>query len=195
MGQTDEQLADLTSAGRTLAQIAGTLGVDVATARRRLQSAGLATRQMKVRAANAAARATGEREVLRDCARHGRQTHRQDARGTFRCARCNGERVARRRRDIKRVLVEEAGGRCLLCGYDRCERALSFHHLDPATKEFNVAQHGHSRGLERARAEAAKCALLCANCHMEVESGLASIPLEFALERSGVAQLGRAAPC
>lgn len=86
---------------------------------------------------------------------------------------------------MKAILVAEAGGACVLCGYDRCERALSFHHLDPATKEFGVAFRGHARSLDRARAEAAKCALVCANCHMEIEAGLASIPLEFVPDDPG----------
>ncbi|MCD6727662.1 MAG: hypothetical protein LT070_10555 [Solirubrobacteraceae bacterium] len=86
--------------------------------------------------------------------------------------------MARRRRDVKRRLVEEAGGRCAICGYDRCTRALSFHHVDPSRKSFSIALRGHSRGLDRAREEAAKCVLLCANCHMEVESGLIEIPLQ-----------------
>jgi hypothetical protein len=45
-------------------------------------------------------------------------------------------RVAERRRRVKRVLVEEAGGCCAACGYDACVAALQFHHLDPPTKSF-----------------------------------------------------------
>ncbi len=81
------------------------------------------------------------------------------------------ERVAARRRQGKRLLVEEAGGRCVLCGYDRFEGALHFHHLDPATKKFGISQEGATLGIGTLRAEAAKCVLLCANCHVEVEHG------------------------
>jgi ferredoxin len=35
---------------------------------------------------------------------------------------------------------------------------------------------GVSRSLAVARTEMAKCALLCANCHAEVESGLVTLP-------------------
>lgn len=106
--------------------------------------------------------------------------------------------VANRRRKIKAVLVEEAGGQCVLCGYSRCLRALIFHHLDPATKSFGIALHGSARSLERARNEARKCVLLCSNCHAEVEAGVVPAyrlhpPTERAMEassngRSGVAQ-------
>jgi hypothetical protein len=34
--------------------------------------------------------------------------------------------VSRRQQKIKRTLVAEAGGRCVVCGYDRCLRNLHF---------------------------------------------------------------------
>jgi hypothetical protein len=94
----------------------------------------------------------------------------------FRCLACRSEAVVARRRLVKSTLVADAGGHCLLCGYDRSVAALQFHHLDPATKEFHISRDGVARSLARARAEAAKCVLLCANCHAEVESGIATIP-------------------
>ena len=45
----------------------------------------------------------------------------------------------------------------------------------PAKKSFSLAAGGLTRSLERAREEAAKCVLLCANCHAEVEGGIATI--------------------
>jgi hypothetical protein len=76
---------------------------------------------------------------------------------------------------VKRILVEEAGSRCALCGYDRCQAALEFHHLDPASKSFGIAGKGFTRSIDELRAEASKCVLLCANCHAEVEVGFVSI--------------------
>ena len=75
----------------------------------------------------------------------------------------------------KLKLVEEAGGRCELCGYDRWPGALHFHHRRPRDKAFALSQEGSYRALDRARAEAAKCALLCANCHAEVEGGFSAL--------------------
>jgi hypothetical protein len=54
--------------------------------------------------------------------------------------------------------------------------ALQFHHLDPATKHFSLGRKGVARSLEKARAEAQKCLLLCANCHAEVEAGVLGLP-------------------
>src|SRR4029079_5430956 len=82
--------------------------------------------------------------------------------GARRCLRCRLEAVMRRRRTIKEMLVAEAGGRCALCGDDRHLGALEFHHVDPSTKEFSVSRDGVTRSLDRARAEAKKCVLLCA---------------------------------
>jgi ribosomal protein L30E len=58
--------------------------------------------------------------------------------------------------------------------------ALHFHHIDPATKSFGLARRGITRSLERVRAEAAKCVLLCSNCHAEVEAGLVALTLSRA---------------
>jgi hypothetical protein len=77
---------------------------------------------------------------------------------------------------VKLALVAEAGGACCLCGYDRYPAALQFHHVDPAEKSFAIADRGLARSMERARAEAQKCVLVCGNCHAELEAGIASIP-------------------
>jgi hypothetical protein len=79
--------------------------------------------------------------------------------------------VANRRRAIKRELIEYAGGKCAICGYDRCSGALQFHHLQPELKEFGIADKGLSRGIDKAKIEVDKCILVCANCHAELESG------------------------
>jgi hypothetical protein len=165
--------------GLTLAAIARRAGVDRSVARRWLRDAGLATERMRRQAENAAARGAGTAALTRACVRHGEVLHRIDARGTYRCVACNADRVTARRRALKDLLVAEAGGACALCGYDRCARALSFHHVDPSTKSFGLAMGGQTRSIARAREEAAKCLLVCANCHMEVEAGLADIPVQW----------------
>ena len=86
-----------------------------------------------------------------------------------------GEAVTRRKQKIRRILLAEAGGRCVVCGYDRCIINLHFHHVDPSQKSFRLSSHV-GRSLEAFRKEAAKCVLLCANCHGEVEAGLIASP-------------------
>jgi hypothetical protein len=113
----------------------------------------------------------------------------------------------KRRRHVKAVLIEEAGGRCVLCGYDRSPAALQFHHVEPGAKAFAIAHRGVARSLAAARAEARKCVLLCANCHAEVEAGTATLGPDLPMTewgaqrrssgvvRSGVAQLADALDC
>lgn len=118
------------------------------------------------------------KRIPRRCHKHGVVDFVLEGRGYYRCTRCRMERVARRRRQIKEILVEECGGRCVLCGYDRYYGALHFHHLDPSQKDFAIARRGHTRSLARAREEAKKCVLVCANCHAEVEGGAATLQPE-----------------
>lgn len=62
-----------------------------------------------------------------------------------------------------------------MCGYDRCGLNLHFHHVDPSQKLFAV-NSSVGKSLSAFRAEAAKCVLVCANCHGEIESGLIPSP-------------------
>jgi hypothetical protein len=95
----------------------------------------------------------------------------------FRCSRCRSEHVTERRRRVKLQLIREAGGACIICGYDRCPGALQFHHVEPSEKAFHISGRGVTRALEAARLEAQKCVLLCASCHAEVERGFADLPV------------------
>jgi hypothetical protein len=121
-------------------------------------------------------RTDGPRFARFDCRKHGRTEFVLEGRGYYRCKQCRGEAVARRRRVVKQTLVLEAGGSCVLCGYDRCTAALEFHHLDPSKKSFSLSLRGVTKSIERIRQEAAKCVLLCANCHAEVEVGFVALP-------------------
>jgi cytochrome c553 len=80
--------------------------------------------------------------------------------------------VTRRHQKIERILVDEAGGRCTICGYDRCLANLHFHHVDPSAKSFAMTT-ATGKSLEAYRREAEKCVLVCANCHGELEAGVA----------------------
>lgn len=114
--------------------------------------------------------------MLGVCPVHGEAPFRRRLDGHRRCLPCRSAHVSARRRRVKAAIVAEAGGRCTLCGYDRAVAALHFHDVDPATKRFHIGYGGFARSLEATRQEAAKCVLLCANCHAEVEAGLATIP-------------------
>jgi 5-methylcytosine-specific restriction endonuclease McrA len=112
----------------------------------------------------------------RVCRTHGGTEFVLEGRGYYRCKACRMQRVMDWRRRAKQRLIAEAGGCCQICGYDRYSGALHFHHLDPTEKEFGLAGKGFTRSFAKMRAEAAKCVLLCSNCHAEVEAGVATLP-------------------
>lgn len=70
----------------------------------------------------------------------------------------------------KKLLVEYKGGKCEVCGYDKCLSALEFHHIDASEKDFAISSS--SKCLEELKLEADKCILVCANCHREIHSDL-----------------------
>jgi hypothetical protein len=171
---------ELVRGGASVTRIADELGITRHSVKRTLQREGLQTERAHRLETSRRAREAGIRAVDRHCPRHGAGPFARDARGTYRCTRCSSDAVSKRRRKVKAILVEEAGGRCALCGYGRCVGALAFHHLDPQLKSFGLAEGGLARSLNKAREEVAKCVLLCANCHAEVEAGLAVLPLSRA---------------
>ena len=76
----------------------------------------------------------------------------------------------------KRKLIEYKGGKCCICGYNKYDGALDFHHVDPEKKEFAIAQRLINISWEKVVKEIDKCILLCANCHREFHAGLIKIP-------------------
>lgn len=80
--------------------------------------------------------------------------------------------VTRWRNRTRSRLITAFGGRCGLCGYDRCVRNLALHHTDPSKKDKNVWQ---TKNWQAIIADARGCVLLCHNCHGEVHDGLVSV--------------------
>jgi hypothetical protein len=94
------------------------------------------------------------------------------------------EAVRKRRKKVRQMAIDHKGGRCQICGYERCPEALEFHHLDETGKDFGISDKGYTRSWSRIKQEIEKCLLLCANCHREVHSGL-QLPREIVVEKSG----------
>ncbi len=85
-------------------------------------------------------------------------------------------KVVEWRRRAKKTLVEYKGGKCQLCGYNKCIAALVFHHVDPSQKDFGLGS-GTTRSIDKLKTEADKCVLLCANCHTEVHANMTNVLL------------------
>ncbi len=171
-----EPLRSLVKDGLTLGQIAKELEVGIASVRYWIAKYELPAPHEVRNARRSEQLRSGETRGVWNCRHHGETEFFADNSGAWRCRLCRQEAVSRRRRKVKRILVNEAGGGCFICGYNRCIGALQFHHIDPRNKRFSVSGKGYTISLRMARQEAAKCALLCANCHVEVEAGVTRLP-------------------
>jgi len=82
------------------------------------------------------------------------------------CDDC-GKNANNRIKIYRQMSIDEKGGKCEICGYNRCIASLEFHHRDPSEKEYAWRDLG-SCSLETIKKEMGKCILLCSNCHKEI---------------------------
>ena len=65
---------------------------------------------------------------------------------------------------IKRLKING----CAICGYTKCNSALSFHHTNPKDKKFLLTVGSLLHKNEKVSEEVNKCILLCCRCHREI---------------------------
>jgi hypothetical protein len=83
--------------------------------------------------------------------------------------KCSSCRNRERRWAIKEKAVLFLGGKCSVCGYNKCIDAIDFHHRDADSKEFNLSW-AMNRSWKMVEKELMKCSILCRNCHAEEHS-------------------------
>lgn len=66
------------------------------------------------------------------------------------------------------------GSKCYICGYDKAQTALDFHHKDSDTKDFSISSQPNMSWNKIVK-EIEKCVLLCCRCHREVHEGITKI--------------------
>lgn len=95
------------------------------------------------------------------------------------CRACCRKVGKKSEHDIKQRCVDYKGGRCFVCGYKKCLRALEFHHLDPSKKDFSISKKMAKELTVEVCEELDKCVLLCSNCHREehyrLDNGMESL--------------------
>lgn len=101
------------------------------------------------------------------------------AKGCASTKKCNSCIISLRRKRKKQNLLTIVGTSCYICGYNRCTRALQFHHLNPKDKNFEISQ-SLTKSDEKLFKEIEKTIVLCANCHAELHDGL--INLDYILK-------------
>lgn len=78
-----------------------------------------------------------------------------------------------KKRDVRRNTVIALVGGCQFCGYTKCLRNITFHHL--SGKDFGLSSREFGTSWNRLLPELMKCCVCCHNCHGEIHSGLISI--------------------
>lgn len=82
-----------------------------------------------------------------------------------------------RRKEIREKAINYKGGRCFICGYNKCKQVLEFHHVR-GKKDFGISAKGYTRSWQKVKSELDKCVLVCANCHREIHHGITQLPKE-----------------
>src|SRR3982751_2385723 len=118
-GRVDPQgLRALAERGASIQEMGEAFGVGRTTVRYWLRKLKLETQRSVRLRETRAAREKGLRRTYSRCSKHGHTAFYARPDGGFRCGRCRSEAVSKRRRSVKKKLVDEAGGRCVLCGLD-----------------------------------------------------------------------------
>ncbi len=88
--------------------------------------------------------------------------------------------VTKRRRKIKILAINYKGGKCQICGYNKCVGALDLHHVK-GVKKFTMGNDGYTHSWNEIKNELNKCILVCSNCHREIHWGLVELPVKLNL--------------
>lgn len=90
------------------------------------------------------------------------------------CKTCFNSRITAQYQQLKSLCVAYMGGKCKLCGYDKYQGALEFHHIDPCKKDFSISMANSRVFNDKIKQELEKCILVCSNCHREIHAGITS---------------------
>jgi len=114
----------------------------------------------------------------------------------YRCKKCKNKHSIKNRDNYpwrnNRIavlkLLKSKGCQNPDCNEDH-PTCLDFHHLDPKTKSFSLADitggaHSNAQYIK----ELEKCAIICANCHRKIHSGVLKLKLQ-PLERKDIIEI------
>lgn len=89
----------------------------------------------------------------------------------YQCKECKAKIATQKSKRNKERAIKIKGGRCCLCGYNNCSKALDFHHC--GNKEYEMAallKKSWKINEKKILKELEKCMLVCSNCHREIHS-------------------------
>ena len=110
-----------------------------------------------------------EEEQYKSCSRCRQNKHISEFVGgrSYLCNYCSSKYRKEYQREVKEMCVIYKGNRCEVCGYNKCNASLDFHHLDPSKKDFAISTIKAGELTEKLKMELDKCILICSNCHRE----------------------------
>ncbi len=79
-------------------------------------------------------------------------------------------RVIRVGKERKIMAINAMGGSCCLCGYNKCNYNIIFHHIK--NKSFGLSINNLHYSWQNIFNEMKKCIMLCHNCHGEIHKGM-----------------------
>jgi len=84
------------------------------------------------------------------------------------CRKCRTTDEKDRYLKKKKIAVEQLGGKCCKCGYNKNLAALDFHHRDSKQKDPDFKKLRHRSLKVYLNEVVGKCDLVCKNCHAEI---------------------------
>jgi len=70
----------------------------------------------------------------------------------------------------KNFVFEKMKIGCAIYGYNKCARALDFHHIDTSKKILPINANTVTHSWKIVQQELKNCILICRNCHAEIHS-------------------------
>lgn len=106
-----------------------------------------------------------------------------NSRGWYVCKRCAANyfksfAATRRKTLFQRIMKNLKVNGCAICGYNECNEALDFHHVNPWRKKFKINMTNLYHSNLDMETELNKCMLLCKNCHTEIHAKERDVPLK-----------------
>lgn len=80
-------------------------------------------------------------------------------------------KVKEKLKTIKQKHMGKFGSKCHICGYNKCQSALVFHHIEPILAG-NSCQRRGKQDAQNVSFDTSNTILVCQNCHLEIHAGL-----------------------
>ena len=88
-----------------------------------------------------------------------------------------GKTKLKNNRSRKQFILDLLGGECVICGYNRCNKAIDFHETEKIDKKRSPSRMLESSTTFQVLLDNIdKITPLCSNCHREHHAGLIELP-------------------